>query len=203
MTHRARSPGASCALAVAILLLAAIARGAGGAPADGTLASPEPATPYRGRPIYSEPSMGLQLPPGCEVDPSWRAPLPGGELEVWIARCDATARVWLVRRQVLEVLNARQTRLRFEVLDERVVAGEDAGETVSVQCSGMHDESGFVVLGARWRPEGRQLRLRSARAVLRGDTRGMRLVDAEIGQVDCIRFPEREAMMKRLQQGGR
>jgi hypothetical protein len=31
----------------------------------------------------------------------------------------------------------------------------------------------------------------------------MRLVDAEIGQVDCIRFPEREAMMKRLQQGGR
>jgi hypothetical protein len=179
------------ALALLIAGMSAVAAAPGDAPA------------YRGRPVYSEPAVGLQLPPGCEVDPSWRAPLPGGDLEVWIARCDAVARVWLVRRQVLEVLNARQTRLRFEVIDERIAANEDAGESISVQCSGPHDESGFVVLGARWRPEGRQLRLRSARAVLRADARSQSLADADVGQVDCIRFPEREAMMKKLQQGAR
>lgn len=161
------------------------------------------ATSYAGRPIYSEPSIGLQLPPGCEVEPSWRSQIPGGDLEAWIARCEGTTRVWLLRRQVLEVVAAHPTRLRFQVLDERALPGEDAGDTASVQCTGPRDEPGFVVLGAKWRAEGRQLRLRSARAVLRAEPRTQSLVDADVGQVDCIRFPDREAMMKRLQQDGR
>lgn len=155
---------------------------------------------YVGRPIYSEPVAGLQLPPGCEVDPSWRSPVISNDLEVWVAQCAGTARVWLLRRQVLEIIDARQSRLRFQVIDERIQPEESAGDSLSVQCSGPHDESGFVVRGARWRADDRELRLRSAKGVLRVDVRGPALVDADIGGIECIRFPEREAMMKRLQQ---
>ena len=155
---------------------------------------------YAGRPIYSEPAAGLQLPPGCEVDPSWRSPVPGNDLEVWVAQCGGTARVWLLKRQVLEIIDARQSRLRFQVLDERILPEESAGETLSVQCAGPRDESGFIVRGARWRADDRELRLRSAKGVMRADARTQTLVDADIGAVECVRFPEREAMMKRLQQ---
>ncbi len=152
------------------------------------------------RPIYSEPSTGLQLPPGCEVDPSWRSPVAGSDLEIWVARCASGPRVWLLRRQVVEIVNARQSRLRFQVIDERVYPDETAGETLSVQCTGPRDESGYVVRGARWRDSGRELRLKSARGVLRVDLNTQLLADSEVGAVDCARFPEREAMMKRLQQ---
>jgi hypothetical protein len=156
---------------------------------------------FVGRPIYSEPASGLQLPPGCEVDPSWRSPVPGTDLEIWVAQCNATPRVWLLRRQVVEVVNARQSRLRFEVLDERVYPDEVAGETLSVQCTGPRDEAGYVVRGARWREDGKEKRLSKALGVLRADAAAQRLADSEVGAVDCARFPEREAMMKRLQQG--
>jgi len=155
---------------------------------------------YVERPVYSEPSTGLQLPPGCEVDPSWRSSVAGSDLEVWIARCAGTPRVWLVRRQVVEIVNARQSRLRFQVIDERIYPEETAGDTLSVQCTGQRDESGYVVRGARWRDDGRELRLKSARGVLRVDVGSQTLADSEVGAVDCARFPEREAMMKRLQQ---
>jgi len=155
---------------------------------------------YVARPIYSDPASGLQLPPGCEVDPSWRTPVPNSDMEIWIAACAAEPRVWLLRRQVVEVVNARQSRLRFEVLDERVYPEETAGDTLSVQCTGPRDESGYVVRGAHWRGDGKELRLKGARGVLHVDMRAPSLADGEIGAVDCARFPEREAMMKRLQQ---
>lgn len=178
--------------ACAALVLACAMSGAGQA-AGG-------ADSYIGRPIYGEPATGLQLPPDCEVDPTWRTQVPGTELDLWVARCAGVPRVWLLKRQVIEVVNARQTRLRFQVLDERVYPDETAGETLSVQCTGLRDESGYVVRGARWRDDSKDLRLKSARGVLRADNRSQSLVDAEIGAVDCVRFPEREAMMKRLQQ---
>jgi len=156
---------------------------------------------FRGRPVYSEPAGGLQLPPGCDVDPSWRTPVSGADLEVWVASCAGSQRAWLLRRQVLEVLNSRQSRLRFQILDERVYGNEDTGDTMSVQCSGPHDETGYVVVGASWRADGRQLRLRAARSVLRADAHSTMFVDADPATVDCIRFPDREAMMKRLRQG--
>jgi len=155
---------------------------------------------YLARPIYSEPSSGLQLPPGCEVDPSWRGVVADSDLEIWIAVCAAEPRIWLVRRQVIEVLNARQLRLRFEVLDERSFPQDIAGDTLSVQCTGPRDAAGYVVQGARWRSEGKQLRLKSAQSVLRADAHASRLVGADASDIDCTRFPEREAMMKRLQQ---
>jgi hypothetical protein len=155
---------------------------------------------FIGRPIYSEPTLGLQLPPGCEVDPSWRTAIAGSELDLWIANCGDVPRVWLLKRQVIEIVNARQSRVRFQVLDERLYPEETAGETISLQCTGPNDEPGFVVHGARWRPDNKDLRLRSAKGVLRVDRQAERLQDAEIGAVDCVRFPEREAMMKRLQQ---
>jgi hypothetical protein len=163
-------------------------------------ASAAAAESYLGRPVYSEPATGLQLPPGCEVDPSWRSTVAGSDLEIWIALCGGESHAWLVRRQVIEVVNARQSRLRFQVLDDRAFPGETAGDTLSVQCSGVNDEPGFLVRGALWRGDGKELRLKGARGVLRVDVRGQRLVDAEIGAVVCSRFPEREAMMKRLQQ---
>jgi len=155
---------------------------------------------YLDRPVYSEPATGLQLPPGCEVDPSWRSPVAGSDLEIWIARCAGEPRVWLLKRQVVEIVNARQSRLRFQVVDERVYPEETAGDTLSVQCTGPRDETGYVVRGARWRENGRELRLKSARGVLRVDLNGPTLADSEVGAVDCARFPDREAMMKRLQQ---
>jgi len=189
-------------------------RAAGGAPRRGALwaalclalcalparAAPAASDNYIGRPIYSEPATGLQLPPGCEVDPSWRTPIAGSELDVWIASCAGVPRVWLLKRQVIETVNARAARLRYQVLDERQFPDETAGDTLSVQCSGPRDEPGYVVHGARWRPDNKDLRLRSARGVLRVDSRTQRLADAEVGAVDCVRFPDREAMMKRLQQ---
>ena len=186
--RRALHRCAAAALATALLLAAG---GAQAAPAD----------PYVGRPVYSEPATGLQLPPGCQVDPSWRTPVPGSDLEIWIALCDNDPHVWLLRRQVLEVIGSRQARLRFEVLDGRLYKDEKPGDTLSVQCTGLHDETGFVVRGARWRENGRELRLRSASGVLKVDVRAQALAEAEIGAVDCARFPDREAMMKRLQQG--
>jgi len=162
--------------------------------------APAGAESYIARPIYSEPASGLQLPPGCEVDPSWRSPIANAELEIWIAVCAGEPRVWLLRRQVIEVLSARQSRLRYEVLDERDFAQDVAGDTLSVQCTGPRDETGFVVHGARWRADGKQLRLKSAQGVLRADARTARLTAADASEVDCTRFPEREAMMKRLQQ---
>jgi len=165
------------------------------------LAGPLPAEEsFIDRPVYSEPSTGLQLPPGCEVDPSWRSSVAGSDLEIWIARCAGAPRVWLLRRQVVEIVNARQSRLRFQVIDERVYPEETAGDSLSVQCTGPRDESGYVVRGARWREDGRELRLKSARGVLRVDVNAQALADSEVGAVDCARFPEREAMMKRLQQ---
>jgi hypothetical protein len=158
-----------------------------------------PAPGFIGRPIYSEPAVGLQLPPACEVDPSWRSPVNGKDFEIWVALCSGTARVWLLKRQVVEVVNARQSRLRFQVLDERIYPEEVAGESLSVQCTGPNDEPGYVVRGARWRNDGRQMRLSRALGVLRADTKAQRLEDTEVGAVDCARFPEREAMMKRLQ----
>jgi hypothetical protein len=152
------------------------------------------------RPVYSEPATGLQLPPGCEVDPSWRSSVASSDLEIWIARCAGEPRVWLLKRQVVEIVNARQSRLRFQVLDERVYPEETAGDTLSVQCTGPRDEPGYVVRGARWRDDGKELRLKGARGVLRVDARTQTLLDSEVGAVDCARFPEREAMMKRLQQ---
>lgn len=155
---------------------------------------------YVDRPVYSEPATGLQLPPGCEVDPSWRSPVAGSDLEIWIARCAGEPRVWLLKRQVVEIVNARQSRLRFQVVDERVYPEETAGDTLSVQCTGPRDETGYVVRGARWRENGRELRLKSARGVLRVDVNTPAMADSEVGAVDCARFPDREAMMKRLQQ---
>lgn len=152
-----------------------------------------------GRPVYSEPDSGLQLPPGCQVEPSWRAPVSGTDLEIWVAACDGTAYVWLLRRQVIEVISSRQSRLRFEVIDQRILPNERAGDSLSVQCSGPRDEPGYVVRGAQWRSEGRELRLKSAQGVLRPDVRSQRLVDSEIGAIDCLRFPEREHLMRQLQ----
>jgi hypothetical protein len=185
-------------IACAVAILAAV-----GAACWGAAAAAAPASgpnSFAGRPIYSEPATGLQLPPGCEVDPSWRTSVSGTDLEIWVAQCAEQARVWLVKRQVIEVVNARQSRLRFQVLDERVFPEETAGDSLSVQCTGPRDESGYVVYGARWRTDSKDLRLKSAKGVLRADGRAQRLVDSEIGAVDCVRFPEREAMMKRLQQ---
>lgn len=158
------------------------------------------AASYIGRPVYSEPATGLQLPPSCEVDPSWRSSVANADFEVWVAQCEGGPRVWLLKRQVIEVVSARQSRLRFQVLDERIFPDEVAGDTLSVQCTGPHDEAGFVVRGARWRPDGKELHLKSAKGVLRAELRTLNLADVDITSVDCVRFPEREAMMKRLQQ---
>jgi len=155
---------------------------------------------FVGRPIYSEPATGLQLPPQCQVDPTWRTNVRGTDMEIWIAACGPGARVWLMRRQVVEVFNGRQARLRFEVLDERIYPDETPGDSLSVQCAGPSDETGYVVRGARWREDGKELRLKSARGALRLEPHLQRLADAELGTIECTRFPEREAMMKRLQQ---
>jgi hypothetical protein len=191
LSRRFRCPPTAAALVPAAWLGVTLAFAA--APAVATES-------FRDRPIYSEPATGLQLPPGCEVDPSWRSPVTGSDLEIWIARCSAEPRVWLLKRQVVEIVNARQSRLRFQVLDEKVYPDEVPGDTLSVQCTGPRDEAGYVVRGAHWRDDGKELRLKSARGVLRVDVRAQALADSEVGAVDCARFPEREAMMKRLQQ---
>ncbi len=167
-----------------------------------------PSTPaaasFTGRPIYSEPGAGLQMPPGCQVEPSWRGRLGTSDLEVWVVSCDGETRTWALRRSIVEVLPGNQARLRFQITDERRWPGESAGESASVQCIGRNaGESGFVVLGAKWRAagtSGQELRLVSATSVLRVDPASQQFVAASLTQVDCTRHPEREAMMRRLQQ---
>jgi hypothetical protein len=164
----------SACVALAALLAAAL------------LSAAQAADSYVGRPIYSDPSNGLQLPPSCNIEPTWRSRIGGTEMEVWVLTCDSTARVWLLARQIVEMLNAREARLRFQVVDERVLAGETAGDSLSVQCTGASDAAGFVVYGAR--------------GALRVDVAHRRLTDADVTGVDCVRFPDREAMMRKLQQ---
>lgn len=156
------------------------------------------------RPIYSEPGTGLQMPPGCEVEPAWRARVGTSEHEVWVVTCGGTTHAWLLRRSLIELLGPNQARLRFQVTDDRALPGETAGDSVSVQCSGRGpNESGLVVVGARWRASGNMLRLTSARAALRADVSTQKFVAGSLGGVDCTRYPEREAMLRRLQQAPR
>lgn len=157
---------------------------------------------FVGRPIYSEPGAGLQLPPGCSIEPTWRGRLSNTDIEAWIVSCQGETRGWVVRRSIIEVLPGNQARLRFVVTDERRWPGETAGDSVSVQCVGRAagDVGGYVVVGAKWRPAGAELRLTGATEVLRVDPTAQRFAPATLGQVDCTRHPEREAMMRRLQQ---
>jgi hypothetical protein len=155
---------------------------------------------YDGRPIYSEPATGLQLPPTCVVEPTWRTPLAGADMEVWIVNCDGAARVWLLKRQIIEMLGAREARLRFQVVDERILKDEVAGESLSVQCAGSGNLPGLVVRGARWHSNGRELHLVGAAGAMRGDALLHRLVDEQPGAIECTRFPDREAMMRKLQE---
>jgi hypothetical protein len=185
---------ASGPLWVAATLWLAVAGAAAQAPA--AVAS------YVGRPVYSEPGAGLQMPPGCQIEPSWRGRMGNSDLEVWIVACDGETRTWAVRRTTIEMVAANQARLRFQVTDERRWPGETAGESVSVQCVGRNaNDSGFVVAGAKWKPAGNELRLTSATAVLRVDPATQKFIAATLAQVDCVRYPEREAMMRRLQKG--
>lgn len=157
-------------------------------------------TAYIGRPIYSEPGPGLQLPPGCAIEPTWRSRVANTDQEVWIAQCDNVPRAWLLRRTTIEVVGPNQARLRYQVLDERVLPGESIGDSVSVQCNAREGgEGGFVVIGARWRAAGQELRLASAQTLLRADPATQRLVSTPLAQAECLRYPEREAMMRRLQ----
>ena len=125
---------------------------------------------YRGRPIYSEPATGLQMPPNCTVEPTWRSRLTSGDLELWVVECDKLARLWLLKRQVVEMVGANQARLRFQVLDDQPRPEETAGESLSVQCNGRSGQAaGFAVIGAKWRSTGNELKLTSAQAAVRAD----------------------------------
>jgi len=163
----------------------------------------EAASTYVGRPIYSDPSNGLQLPPGCIIEPTWRLRISPTELEVWVLNCDSVARVWLLTRHPVEMLSAHEARLRFEVIDERVLPGETPGESLSVQCTAAGDDAGRVARGARWRGSGHELHLAGAQGALRVDVTHHRLVDTDMSGIDCVRFPDREAMMRKLQQPDR
>lgn len=162
---------------------------------------------YMGRPIYSEPTTGMQMPPGCAFEPSWRTRLGASDFEVWIVSCDKMARTWFLRRSLIEMVGANQARLRFQILDERLWPEESAGESLSVQCVGRaRQDTGYVVAGARWRTatgKGGEIGLASASAVLRADPGALKFVAATLADVDCARYPEREAMMRRLQQAPR
>jgi hypothetical protein len=159
---------------------------------------------FIGRPIYSEPTTGLQMPPSCVVEPSWRTRIDSGDFEAWIVVCGDTARGWLVHRQVLEVLGGGLARLRYQVVDERVFPGESAGDSLSVQCTGRRkDDGGYLVVGAKWHVVGKEMRLISALAVLRADAATQKFVAAGLDAVDCLRFPDREETMRQLQQGPR
>jgi hypothetical protein len=155
------------------------------------------------RPIYSEPTTGLQMPPTCVIEPSWRA-RSGSDFELWIVVCGETPHAWLVRRQVVEMLGAGLARLRYQVIDERVYPGESAGESVSVQCTGRgKDQDGYLVVGAKWRADGKELRLSSALTVMHADPVKGQLINVDASSVDCVRFPQREATMRQLQQAPR
>ena len=166
-----------------------------------------PGKSYIGRPIYSEPASGLQMPPGCTLEPSWRSRLGASDYEVWIVTCEKLARTWFVRRSLIEMVSASQARLRFQILDERLWPEESAGESLSVQCVGRAvQQAGYVVAGAKWRTaagKGGEIGLASASAVIRADTGTQKFVTAALAEVDCARYPEREAMMRRLQQSPR
>jgi len=165
------------------------------------LAQKAPVESYVGRPVYSEPGAGLQMPPGCQIEPSWRGRIGSTDLEVWVVSCDGETRTWAVRRSIVEMLAANQARLRFQVTDDRRWPGEVAGDTISVQCVGRNSaDAGFVVTGAKWKQAGAELRLTAAGSVLRVDPATQKFVAAALAQVDCARHPEREAMMRRLQQ---
>jgi len=193
MTWNGRRPdrcAARVALAVALLLGTCAAAAQGGAP-----------TSYIGRPVYSEPGAGLQMPPGCRVEPGWRARVENSDLELWVVDCEGEVRAWVLRRSTLEMVTATQARLRFQVTDERRLPGETAGDSASVRCVGRNTgESGFVVIGARWKPAGSELRLTGVSAVLRVDPGTQAFVASAPAQVDCVRHPEREALLRRLQQ---
>jgi hypothetical protein len=47
---------------------------------------------------------------------------------------------------------------------------------------------------------GKELRLVTARGLIRADVAQQRFVDAPMAAAECSRFPEREAMMRQLQQ---
>ena len=159
---------------------------------------------YRGRPIYSEPASGLQMPPNCATHGSWRTRPPTGDLELWVVECDKLARLWLLKRQVVEMVGANQARLRFQILEDQPFPEETAGESLSVQCTGRTNQAaGFAVVGAKWRTAGNELRLTSAQSAVRVDATTQKLVTAGVSNVECVRYPEREAMMRRLQQGPR
>jgi hypothetical protein len=159
---------------------------------------------YVGRPVYSEPGTGIALPPGCSFEPNWRSRLANSDLEVWVVECALVPHVWLVRRGVIEYDRSNRARLRFQILDERKYAGETAGETVSVQCTGRGGaEAGFVVIGATWRPHQGALRLAGGKGALRVDRRAGKLAEAPVDQVDCTRFLDREETMRQLQQRDR
>lgn len=159
---------------------------------------------YVGRPIYSEPGSGLQLPPGCVIEPTWRARIGTSDLEVWVVECGGIARSWFLRRSLIEMVAGNHARLRFQVLDERQWPGETAGDTLSVQCVGKSGpEAGYVVLGAKWRAVGNELRLTGAHSVIRADPGSQKFVAATLAQVECTRHPDREAMLRRLQQAPR
>lgn len=185
--------GRACGLAFA--LMAGVGSALAQAPATPAAAS------YVGRPIYSEPGAGLQMPPGCQLEPSWRGRIANSDLEVWVVACGGQTHTWVLRRATVEMLPGNQARLRFQVTDDRHWPGETAGDSVSVQCVGRNAaDGGFVVAGAKWKAAGAELRLASATAVLRVDPGLQKFVTASLAQVDCARHPEREAMMRRLQQ---
>jgi hypothetical protein len=160
---------------------------------------------YKGRPIYSEPSSGMQMPPNCSLEPSWRSRLgSNSDLELWVVECDKLARLWLLKRQTVEMVGANQARLRFQVIEDQPHPEQTAGDSLSVQCTGRGEQtSGFAVVGAKWREAGKELRLTSAQSAVRADPSTQKLVSAPVSSVECVRFPQREAMMRRLQQAPR
>jgi hypothetical protein len=123
-------------------------------------------------------------------------------MEVWVLNCDSVPRAWLLARQIVEMLNAREARLRFQVIDERLLPEETTGESL-VQCTGAGDAPGIIVYGAHWRSSGRELHLAGARGALRVDVGRRRLIDGDLSGIDCVRFPDREALMRKLQQPDR
>lgn len=181
-------------LDLAVLAVVAGLAAAPEAPAAG------PASGYVGRPIYSDPTNGLQMPPACRVEPDWRARLAGADMEVWVLTCDSQPRVWLLTRQIVEMLGGRGARLRFQVVDEKIEPGETAGDSLTVQCTSADDDYPRIVRGARWRSAARELRLAAAEGALKVDVARRQLVDTGLAGVDCVRFPDREAMMRKLQQ---
>src|SRR5512147_2510212 len=73
---------------------------------------------FMGRPVYHEPGSGLQMPTGCHVEAPWRSRVASSDLEIWIVDCGGVARTWILRRSVLEMVDAKQARLRFQILDD-------------------------------------------------------------------------------------